>query len=196
MTFTVTVGSNTAEVYGGSTACVAYLALAIGDAATAFTALTSDNQNRCLVVATRFLDAQSWQGAPASPAVGGTTLQWPRAGVTDAHGVAVDSSTVPANVVNAVFELAGLIAADPDVVTAVDQGTNVKGVHAGPAGVDYFVPTSAADGSAPLFPPVIQRLIAQYLGAASDRIGSGITTGTCGHSEFARRDRFRRDWPF
>lgn len=196
MTFTVTVtGGASAEVYGGLDALNAYASLSIGTAAAAYVALTGDTPAQCLVKATRFIDSQVWQGTPTTPAVGGTALQWPRTGVVDEYGVAVDASTVPVNVVNAAFELAMLAAANPATLEAVDQGTNIKSVHGGPAGVDYFVPTSAANGTAPLFPPVVQRLIAQYLGSAVDSIGGGIKTGGEGRSEFAR-DRFKRSWPF
>lgn len=197
MTFIVTIGGNPYEVYGGATACGIYLGAAIGDPATAWVAASPTLQAQLLVAATRYIDAQVWQGLPTSPAVGGTTLQWPRTGVIDANGIAVDATTVPQNLINGVFELAAILADDPDVFSAADQGTNTKGVKAGSASVDYFVPTSASDGSAPLFPIVVQRLIAQYLGAAVETIGGAVASGTDGRSEFSgHRDTFRRSWPF
>lgn len=195
MTYTVTVtGGATAEVYGGLDALNSYASLSIGAAAAAYAKLTGDAPAQCLVKATRFIDAQVWQGVPTAPPVDDTTLQWPRTGVTDEYGAAVDSSMVPANVVKAAFELAMIAALKPATLEAADQGTNIKSVHAGTAGVDYFVPTSAATGTAPLFPPVVQRLIAQYLGSSVDSIGGGIQTGGEGRSEF-KHDRFKRSWP-
>jgi hypothetical protein len=196
MTFTVTItGDATAfEVYGGLTAATHYLLAKIGDAGTAWRSLTPDDQARMLIEASRYIDEQSWQGLPTTPAVGGTALKWPRTGVIDATGVAVDSTTVPANIVNAAFELAAILADDPDVIANADAGTNVKGVKAGSAAVDFFVPTSAADGSAPIFPPVVQRLVAQYL--ASSDLGGGVVSGTCGESKFEDSDKFERTWPF
>jgi hypothetical protein len=195
-TVTITGDATPYEVYGGLPAALHYLLAGVNDGAVAFRALDSDDQARMLIQATLFLDAQAWQGLPTSPAVGGTTLQWPRAGVVDANGNAVDSSSVPANIVNAAFELCALFADDTDLADNVDAGTNVKGVAAGSARVDFFVPTSAADGSAPLFPAAVQRLVAQYLGGAVDDTGGGVASGTDGRSEFADPRRFNRTWPW
>lgn len=196
MTFSVTIGSDTVEVYGGLTALKSYANTSFGDSATAFNALaTDDDRSRVLVMATRFLEALIWQGSPTTPPVDDTTLAWPRTGVVDEYGNAVDSSTVPANLVNGCFELAMLVAEDASVVTVVDQGTNTKGVHAGSAGVDYFVPQSAQLGTAPLLPPIVGRLIGQYMSSAVDDVGGGVASGTGKCSEFAR-DRFKRSWPF
>ncbi len=182
--FSVTIGADTFEVYGGITACTSYLNGRNSAGAVAFRALPSaDDRARALIQATAFLDAQTWQGMPTTPAVGGTALQWPRTGVIDVNGNAVDSSTVPTNVVNAVFELAALFADDADLAENVDAGTNVRGVKAGSAGVDFFVPTSALDGSAPLLPPQAERLVAQYLGSAVES-GGGVVSGTEGVSAF------------
>lgn len=197
MTFVVTIGSDPTpfEIYGGDPAAVHYLLAGISDGAVAFQAMTPDQRARVLIQATRLLDAQSWQGQPTTPAVAGTTLQWPRTGVIDANGNAVDSSTVPTNVVSAAFELAALLADDPDIAASVDAGSNIQSVGAGSAKVAYFAPTSALDGTAPLLPPVIQRLVAQYMGSAIDNVGGGIVTGNTSNDD-SDRHRWDRSWPF
>lgn len=197
MTFFVTVAgdSTPVEVYGGMPAALHYLLYRAGDGPAAWRALTNpDDQARALVSATLFLDAQAWQGLPTVPAVSGTTLQWPRTGVVDANGLAVDPTTVPIAIVNACFELAAMIADDPDFLSAADNGTNTKEVHGGPAGVEYFVPTSAANGTATLLPTIVQRLVGQYLGSSASTVGGGVSTGT-GERPQLGRERFRRSWP-
>jgi len=206
MTFTVTITGDATpyEVYGGLTAATHYLLAKIGDAGAAWRGLSADDKSRVLISATRFIDAQVWQGTPTTPAVGGTTLMWPRAGVLDINGNAVDSSTVPTNVVNAAFELAAIFADDPDIEGQRDAGSNVRSVKAGSAGVDFFVPTGAQDGSASVFPEIVERLIGQYL--ASGDVTASIATGTTGVSQFdccktcntspCTCNSFNRSWPF
>jgi len=194
--FTVTIGTDTFEVYGGATACASYLNGKIGDGPTAFRAAIADDKSRLLVTASLFLDAQRWKGEPTTPAVGGTTLAWPRAGVTDEDGASVDSATVPLLLVRAVFELVALLADDSTIDTAADQGSNLKAMGAGSGRLEFFVPTTAQDGSAPALPPAVERLVAQYLDAPGGSVGGGIASGTDGCSDFAHRGRFDRSWPF
>lgn len=202
MTFNVTIGSVTIETYTDVNGAKNYLAGSIGDGAVAFFALDDTDaagvlsKSSCIAAATRYLEAQLWQGVPTTPAVGGTTLSWPRTGVVDAYGNAVDSQSVPANLISAVCELAAIFADDQDVFAAADQGSNLKGVRGGPAGVDYFVPTTAQDGSAPLMPEPAQRLVGQYLATSGDTVGGGIVTGGCKEENEHEARKWDRAWPF
>lgn len=167
--FSVTIGGNSYEVYGGLTAATTYLTAAFGPAYTAWLALGADDKSKTLVTATRYLDEQAWSGeatgtVPPDP----TTLEWPRSGITD-----VSELAVPPEVVQAAFELAVLIAADPTLPTKTDQGSNISSVGAGGGvSVSFFSSTSAARGTAPLLPPIVQRLVGRFLAAAG-----GGTTG-------------------
>lgn len=76
---------------------------------------------------------------------------------------------------DASYELAAMIAADPDVITLADQSNNIASLGAGGAFINYANPTSVRAGSAKLLPPILMRLIGQYLGA-------GDTTGIDGGS--------------
>lgn len=169
MTFTETLSTGeTAEVYGGLVAANAYLAFAVGDAATAWRALanTPDDQKRFLVAATRMLDGLAWQGT--ANGASSTTLQWPRDNVTDADGNAVDPATVPTGIVNGCFELAAQLAGNASVQDQTDAGSNIQSIGGGGAPtITFFRPTSAQDGNAPVLPLPVLRLVGQYLAAAS-----------------------------
>jgi len=184
------------EVYGGLDAARSYIGGIFAPAASAWLALLPDDQGRTLVTATRYLDEQPWDGA-AIGTVGGaaTTLQFPRTGLTR-NGVAVDVATVPPEVVQAAFELAVLISAKPAVVSSVDQGTNLKSVSGGGGvGASFFAPTSAALGTAPVMPVVVQRLVGRFLAAPGDDGAGGFGSGGGTRSEFSRRRQFRLTWP-
>lgn len=200
MTFTVSITGASApvEVYGGLPACEDYLLSMIGDGATAFRALTAggDDRKRLLVAATRYIDRLSWQGT--ATLAGGTTLQWPRTGVTDPDGTAVDSSTVPAAIVTAVFELVALLAADADVQAAPDSGNNVKKLDADGTSIEFFRPTSATDGTATVLPQVVSQLVGKWLKSASSSFAaaSGTSTGSGASSWFDDCDTLSRSGPF
>lgn len=203
--FTVTISGvvNPIEIYGGTAAAVDYLGSSSSDGAVAWTALAADARSRALVDATRFIDRQSWQGA--ADGQGGTTLKWPRTGVANADGTAVDSTTVPAALVQAVFELAALIAVDASVQSAVDSGSNISAVGAGTARVSYFRPTSAATGNATVLPTVVNALVGQWLSSAVGRFGGSVSTGTSQGSScddngnpisLFQSPNDHREWPF
>jgi hypothetical protein len=194
MTFNVTIGgSTTIEVYGGLTACDAYIEGAIGDGATAYRSLAAsgDDRKRLLVAATRYVERLTWQGTATTPAVGGTTLVWPRTGVTDPNGTAVDPNTVPSALTNAVFELVMLGATDPDALSAPDSGSNVKKLDADGTSIEFFRPTSALDGTASVLPSVVSQLVGKWLASASATVAgaSGTSTGYGACSQFDDCDR-------
>lgn len=197
---TVTIGSDTIEVYGGLPAATSYLNGSMSSGAVAFRALVADDQARALVQATRFIDMQSWQGA--ATAAGGTALQWPRSGVVDANGVTVDSTTVPANVLTAVYELCALIADDSDLPVEGDTGANLRGLSAGPVRLDFWTPQTPLDGTASPFPPPVARYVGQYLAEAAASLGGSQSKGTDGVSTFDVDDAngndidpWARSWP-
>lgn len=200
MTFSVTIGTDTFEVYGDPVKRATYLNGMISSGASTFRGLVPDDQARVHVQATRYIDSLAWQGAATTPPVGGTTLQWPRTGVIDSTGAAVDSSTVPANLVNAVFELCALIADDPDLIA--DGQSNLRGMGAGPIRLDFFTPQTAQDETASPLPKPVARLIAQYLAEAVATSSGSISTGTDGVSTFDvdddsgnDLDPWARSWP-
>lgn len=201
MTFNVTIGSDSFEVYGGLPAATSYLNGSRSTGAAAFRGLVADDQARVLIQATRMIDMQSWQGT-AVGTVGGaaTVLQWPRSGVVDATGTAVPSTSVPANVLTAVYELCAIFADDEDI--ANDGPTNLRGLGAGPVRIDYFAPTVPLDGSASPLPQPVARYVGQYLAEAAAINTGSIATGTDGVSTFDQDDSdgndidpWARSWP-
>lgn len=195
MTFTVTItGGGTPEVYVGLSATKLYVAAMFGDAADAFNALDDNDMSRVLVAVTRYIDAQSWQGA--ADAAGGTTLQLPRSGLVDADGNAISDATQLALVASAVGEMCALVADDPDILTAQDNANNLKEAGAGGATVQFFNPTTTLTGTATVLPTVVQRLLGAWL-ASSVAASSGGEggNGEC-RSGFSERKIFDRRWPY
>lgn len=190
--FTVSItGVAAVEVYGGLAALQDYLGAAVGDGAAAFRALAStpDDQKRLLVDATRYIDRQGWAGtptfllpvAPSNP----TTLQWPRSGVTNPDASVLDSTTVPAAILKACFEMVAILAADGSAKDAADTSSNIQSMGAGTAKLAFFRPTSLADGNATVMPSVLMQLVGQWLGSAALAPAvMGMSSGTTGCSQF------------
>ena len=166
-------------IYGTYALAIAYIGAMYGDTYTAWLALGAgvnnvagpgDDQKRTLVAATRFIDAITWEDAVNTQALRDAIAAFPQA----------------------VYELAVMILDDPSVIAVLDTGSNLKMAGAGGANVEFFNPTSAQAGTAQMLPPILQRLIGQYLGASDlDGIGVGSSqAGECG--EILRRDDFKR----
>lgn len=183
------------EVYGGLTNATDYIGAMIGDAYTAWRALTADDMKRTLVAATRYIDEQDWQGT--ANAFGGTTLQWPRDSVLKSTGVAYTNAEELALIQQAAFELAAAAADDPDVFSAIDASSNIQAVTAGGAGVTFFNPTSIRDGSATKLPPIVMRLIGKFLAAPSASSAAfGSAGGEAEDSIFGSGNDMDRGEPF
>ena len=134
--------AQSATIYGSYAAAGDYAATMFGTTYAAWRALLPDDQKRTLIAAARFIDAQAWDtNTAATMAIRDAIAAFPQAS----------------------YELAVLIADDPSVLQTLDQGTNVRVVGAGSARVEFFNPSSAVSGTAPIFPPVLMRLIGRYL---------------------------------
>ncbi len=172
---TVVVGADTYNIYATRADADTYINAAFGPVATKWRAIAvDDDKDRTLVQAARFL----------------ATL-----GLVDG-GVAIAYTTTLANIIAAQAELAMLIASDPTVLDGVDAGSNIKLLDADGTKIEFFRPTSAANGTATRFPPVIQRLLAPYLPGASLTIAGGASFGTDQESSFDDCDDGERSGPF
>lgn len=160
-----------------------YINAQYGPTYSAWMLLSDDDKSRTLTTSTRFIDSFQWQGT-ATGIVGAlpTSLQWPRTGVF-VDGVELDPTTVPPQVVQACFELAVMIADDPSLTQNADAGSNLRSMGASGANLAFFRPTSAADGSAPRFPPLIDRLIGRFL-ASNVASMTGFSSGVNPCSNF------------
>lgn len=183
---TITISGNDYEVYVTRAEATAYLTASLSASATAWLAASPTAQDQSIIMATRYLDSQIWAGEKTSPT---QTLEWPRTGVTELNGDALDSATVPQAIKNACMELAALIRANPTLVEGESGGgSNIQAVT-GPVGVTFFAPQAAT-----ALPSLIMRLVGRYLGSAgastSGSYGAGEATGTCSESEFDDSDRY------
>ena len=157
---TVTLtGGQQAQIYGTFAAAGDYVATMFGATYTAWLALQPDQQKQTLIAATRYLDAQAWNADTAgSFAVRDAIEAFPQAA----------------------YELAVLVADDDSIIAAADQSSNVRAVGAGSARVEFFNRTSTRDGSAPVLPATLMRLVGQYLAstAATSAAGGYAVTGS------------------
>lgn len=171
-----------------------YITARFGPQYTAWLALGDDDASRTLVSAADYIDSYAWQGtATGQVLVNGvltpTTRQWPRTGVL-VNGVQLDPTLIPQQIVNAQFELAVMLLQDPTLSNSVDSGSNVSSLGAGPARLSFFRPTSVLDGNATVLPPLINRMIGQFLASASPTAQPTIfVSGINGRSDFRDEER-------
>lgn len=139
---TVTIGSDIFSVYALTSSPVvdltSYWNGRLGATATAVAAATTDNKARALVMAADWIDRVArFSGTPTVP---GQPRAFPRNGAT-CYSDSVPNGTTPDEVPKAEFEIAGLMLVDPDQASASGTGSNVRGVKAGSASVEFFIPT-------------------------------------------------------
>ncbi len=183
----------------GSTAYETYVTVAEVDEyangslnAAAWEALLEDDKGRAIVMATRWIDSQCWQGAKVDP---DQPLEWPRI----VNEVTIDVDPL---IARAAILLAILTAANPElpdqmtgnVEVSADGGT--KRLKAGSVEIEYFRNLSFivyGNGSVSPFPRSVMSLLGAYLCFA---IGSGlgnagsIAYGTCAEPVVGTRGKF------
>ena len=180
---TVTIGANTYNVYGLTADPLQdttdYLAGRFG--AVAFAGLATDDLRRqVLISATRWLDRLQWAGAPTDLSTP-QPLAFPRTGLPQCDGIAYTDSEVPDPIVEAMFELAEIIAADATQQDSNGQGSNIKSVEAGSASVEFFTPTIGS-GSDTRLPRAAHDLVRCFLSGTA--IGKATGTGDTNTSAF------------
>jgi hypothetical protein len=171
----VLVGSPAGTIYGTYADAVIYVDGKFGDTYRAWEALGVPDRKRALLSAAAFINSFVW---------------------TDDYDTFTERDALQA-FKDASYEMAVIIVDDASVVAALDQGTNIARVYAGGAGVDYFNPTSARTGSAPVLPPILMRLIGAYL--ASTALGGpqgGSSQSSCADNPFDDSGEFERAEPF
>lgn len=161
-----TIALSTGEeetIHGTFTAAKAYIAMMFGDAPDTWRALAAsgsltadDRKKQTLAAAVRFLNAQTW---------------------ADDYDTFDERDAIPA-FATAQYELAVLIAEDPSILAAADQGSNIASLGAGSAQISFFNPTTK---NAAKLPPIVSRLVGSYL-AASTLSGpdGGESVDSCG----------------
>jgi len=186
------VSTPTTGLTGNSYATVAEADAYLDDSLVAgltWVAVDPDSKSRALLTATRIIEKQCWQGSPTDESPTQTT-QWPRTGVMDKYGNAIDSATVPDQIVSATIELAFELSQDSTGETSGGTGSNNKKLQAGSASIEFFRPSGGPNGAGSeyRFNPHIQELIGQFLDGQTGAGGKlGDSTGT---SQFTDCDEF------
>lgn len=157
MSSVITLSTGQTEtIHGTLTDAEDYILMQYGPTYTAWSALGPDDKMRTLAAAVRYFAQQVWQDDADTFA--------------ERDAIAVFEM--------AEYELAVMISADPSVIGLADQGNNIQSVSASGASVSYFNPTTQG---AATFPPIVQRLIGSYLGAArtSGPVSPSGQAGSC-----------------
>lgn len=111
-------------------------------------------------------------------------LAFPRIGLTDLEGDAVDSATVPQVVKDAQYELAYLLSQDSTIEGSTGTSENNKRLKAGSVEVERFSPTKGTR-----LPNVVHELLRSFLegfGSMTSVFSSGVTV----ESQFDDDDRY------
>lgn len=198
---TVTIGVDDYTIMGTLAGAKTYAAGAVGAGPDAWSALATDDlKEKYLIAATRYLYRQQWQGTPT---VTDQTTAFPRDGVIGPSGEAVTDGTTPLNLIYAEYEMAFALAADSAVNTAVDSGSNIQSLTAGPVSISYFRATIGENAGASKMPANVMDLISAYLANAQDSgaavaYGFDHTCSCCGGtcSSFDVCAQYLRSGPF
>lgn len=168
-----------------------YFLGSLSGSATAWAAASTDNQNKALVQATRWLDrSATFSGDKTSSS---QPLEWPRDNAFCGDSSVTDGTT-PDAIAYATFEIAGLLLQDADADASAGEGSNVKRAKAGSAEVEFFSSTVGEAGDT-AFPPLVHRIIKCYLDGSTYNIEGGVSYGTSSDSAFDDDD-FRRSEGF
>lgn len=171
---TVTINSVTYTVYGDDVAAGVYFDARIGGyqwssyVSPQGSGQTGNDLKRALVTATNMFNAwQQWQGTLTNST---QPLAWPRTGVM-VGGIGVDSSSIPAAIIDGNFELALALLLDPDSILGDANGTtmNTRMVKAGSVAVENFKPIAGTR-----WPTAVYEFVGPYFG------GQTIANSTAG----------------
>jgi len=165
-----------------------YMADSFGQSAL-WAALTNDQKDQALLTAFKLLDRQVWQGEATGEA------DFPRTGLTDCAGLAVDDSTVPDDIESAQIELAFAITQNPGLVTSTSTDDNTKRLKAGSAEIEFFNRDGSPSQVIGRFPANVMELIHCFLASYAGALGGAESFGTeC--PETFDVDGFDRNEPF
>jgi hypothetical protein len=162
ITLDATVGGANANAYLDVAAAQVYFDSRLG--ASAWAALSAEDQKAALISATNRLDQEQFAGQ-VTDIVTPQRLKWPRMGAADPDGTPYDDDIIPRCIQDAVCEIALAISADATQLggNALDQ---FSAVSVGP------VSLTLRDGyyASNKLPAAAWRLIAHVLGAGSGQI--------------------------
>lgn len=180
---TITIGSSSYYVYGTEADVKSYLAGKLGT--DAYDDASSTDRKKAHVQATRWIDREKWAGTPTDPDTP-QPLAFPREGLTDVDGLAVDSATVPSEVVYATAELILILLRSNTADSSASTAKNIKSVGAGSAKVEYFSAGDAQGKSGTPLPVEAWKLLAPFAA------GAGFIGG---HRSGAENESLFEDYP-
>jgi hypothetical protein len=172
---TVIIGGETFEVYEDVAAIDAYMEGSPSSSGAAWRAQTDEDEKaRAAVGATRYLNRLPWLGEKAAES---QTLEWPRTGITD-----VDEAVTPEKVLEAFYELAGLInAGEPIGDTPGFAAAEARRLKAGSVEIENFRSLAVQR-----YPQIVLDLLRDYLSSGASLDGGSYATGTAKKSQFRR----------
>lgn len=193
---TVVIATQSYDAYGDVASALVYLNRSASAGAAAFRAASVDDKGRALVSATDALDLESYQGNRTDP---NQAHAFPRTGVSYRDGsvvVEVDPTTIPADFQSAVYELAALYAATPNLGADADTSQNIESIGGGGAPtVVFFSPTTGTR-----FPTQVDRLLRKFyvggdaLTAVTNSNAETRSSGTGKPDPFACVDVYPLNW--
>lgn len=131
-----------------------YIIGSISENSDTWLAGTDDFKGRTVVSAQRIFDRLPWLGTLT---VDGQDNSWPRNGITVTGFV---DGVTPVGILNGLFELAMILAADPEAANTTNSGSNVKRAKGGDAEVWFFRNT---EDDASILPASVHFWVKQYL---------------------------------
>ena len=151
-------------------------------------ALTTDEKSRSLVTSTRMLDRQLWQGEKEDPL---QALAFPRTGVFDCAGVAVEPADTLVVVTEASIILALAVFTNNALLTTASTIDLTKRLKAGSVEIEKFR-ASSDEIAAGRFPLDVMELVGCYFSGRSSISGalSFGTDGTAFDADFGLSEGF------
>lgn len=169
MALVVTPGASDADAFVSLEACDAYCAAKGLTAWTSAPDSPADDKEAAIRRVTTYLStAFSWKGARRNGR--SQSLAWPRSGVEDAEGEAVDADTIPVEIEQACCELAAVELATPGILApTVDLTARVKSERIGPMAVEYQSAPMTAQAARPVV-LVVRELVAGLVSTSSNAL--------------------------
>jgi len=127
----ITVGVDTYVTVAEADAYLGQSAFARGP----WSGLDTADKEAALVSAARSMETLTWQGSKTSEA---QALAWPRTGVVDRYGRALDPNLVPVAIKNGQIEWAFELTQNPGLDGSTNFASNDKRYKAGPVEIEFW----------------------------------------------------------
>lgn len=177
----IEIGPNAYQVYQTVDEITVYADGQIGTSGDGWRAADPDDLPRAAISSTRLLDRLVWDGAPTDDY---QPLAWPRTGLLDANGVALDPTVIPQAVLDANSEIATALAAGLQIQPD-PNAPETQLLKAGSVTIQYF---RTIEGTLLPLPLAVMQLIGLWLGSRV-AFASSISTGTHERTSFDREYR-------